>query len=272
LETSLDLFLDDVVWSDGSDFRRFLLDDAFYANGRLAKFYGIDLPEDAKFQKVSFEPERRSGVLTHPYLLTGLAYFDSTSPIHRGVFVMRSLLGRTLMPPPEAITPLTPDLHPDLTTRERVALQTSDANCKSCHEAVNPLGFSLEHFDAVGRFREEEKGKPIDATGGFVKQTGETLELHSARELATALAADREVHAAFVEQLFRHTTKQPIQAFGPDRLAKLTDAFEQNNFNIRRLLAEMVTSAADPAENPKQPAQQAAAQPAAPEPTVAQRP
>jgi hypothetical protein len=135
---------------------------------------------------------------------------------------------------------------------------------------VNPLGFSLEHFDAVGRFREEEKGKPIDATGGFVKQTGETLELHSARELATALAADREVHAAFVEQLFRHVTKQPIQAFGPDRLAKLTDAFEQNNYNTRRLLAEIVTSAADPAENPKQPAQQDAAQHAAPEPTVAQ--
>lgn len=259
LETSLDLFLDDVVWSEGSDFRRLLLDDSFYVNGRLAKFYGIDLPEDASFQKVSFEPERRAGVLTHPYLLTGLAYFDTTSPIHRGVFVMRSLLGRMLMPPPEAITPLAPDLLPDLTTRERVILQTSDANCKSCHIAVNPLGFAFEHFDAVGRFREEEKGKAIDPTGGFIKQSGETLELRGARELATALAADREVHEAFVEQLFRHVTKQPIQAYGPDRLSTLTDAFTQNGYNIQRLLAEIVTSVALPAENPA-PAEPAVAQ------------
>ncbi len=272
METSLDLFLDDVAWSEGADFRRLLLDDSFYVNGRLAKFYGIDLPEDASFQKVSFEPERRAGVLTHPYLLTGLAYFDSTSPIHRGVFVMRSLLGRMLMPPPEAVTPLAPDLHPDLTTRERVILQTSEANCKSCHIAVNPLGFALEHFDAVGRFREEEKGKPIDPTGGFISQSGETLELRGARELATALSADREVHEAFVEQLFRHVTKQPVQAYGSDRLAKLTDAFAQNGYNIRRLLAEIVTSAALPAENPASTAQPVAEHSPPAEPVVAQIP
>ena len=271
LETSLDLFLEDVTWSDGADFKRFLLDDSFYANGRLAKFYGLELPEDAKFQKVSFEPDRRAGVLTHPYLLTGLAYFDTSSPIHRGVFVMRSLLGRTLMPPPEAITPLAPDLHPDLTTRDRVTLQTSETACKSCHIMVNPLGFTLEHFDAVGRFRTEEKGKPIDPTGGFIKQSGETVELHGARDLATALAADREVHESFVEQLFRHVTKQPIQAYGADRLAKLTDAFEQNNHNIRRLLAEIVTSAALPAETVP-PAQPVAEQAAPAETTVAQTP
>jgi hypothetical protein len=272
LQTSLDLFLDDVAWGEGSDFRRLLLDDSFFVNGRLAKFYGIELPEDAPFQKVSFEPERRAGVLTHPYLLTGLAYFGSSSPIHRGVFVTRSLLGRTLMPPPEAITPLAPDLHPDLTTRERVLLQTGQANCKSCHGVVNPLGFTFEHFDAVGRFRDQEKGKPIDATGGFVTQKGEQLSFDGARTLAAALATDREVHESFVEQLFRHVTKQPVQAFGPNRLSELSDAFEQNGYNIRRLLAEIVTAAASPAEPSKKAEQPVAGSPRNREPAVARLP
>ncbi|MDQ3332379.1 MAG: DUF1592 domain-containing protein, partial [Planctomycetota bacterium] len=272
LQTSLDLFLEDVAWGDSPDFRRLLLDDAFFVNGRLAQFYGVDLPADAPFQKVSFEPDRRAGVLTHPYLMTGLAYFGTTSPIHRGVFVTRSLLGRTLMPPPEAVTPLAPDVHPDLTTRERVLLQTSETNCKTCHDVVNPLGFSFEHFDAVGRFRDEEKGKPVDAAGGFIRQSGEEVTFSGARQLATALAADREVHEAFVEQLFRHVTKQPVRAFGSDRLSQLTDSFERNGFNIRRLLAEIVTSAAFGAEASNTPEQPVATAVEKREPVVARTP
>ncbi|HEX6986325.1 MAG TPA: DUF1588 domain-containing protein, partial [Planctomycetaceae bacterium] len=244
----LDLFLEEVVSGELSDFRRLLLDDSFFANGRLAKFYGLDLPEDAPFQKVSFEPGHRAGVLSHPYMMTGLAYYGTTSPIHRGVFITRSVLGRTLMPPPEAVSPLAPDLHPDLTTRERVIHQTSPANCMTCHGVVNPLGFSLEHFDAVGRFRAEEKGRPIDATGSFITQTGETVTFSNARQLAAILAENGEVHEAFVEQLFRHVAKQPVRAFGPDRLSELTRSFTENGFNIRRLLAEIVTSAALPAD------------------------
>jgi cytochrome c553 len=269
LRTSLDLFLEDVVFSEGSDFRRLLLDDSFYVNGRLAKLYGIDLPADAPFQKISFEPEHRAGVLSHPFLLTGYAYHGTSSPIHRGVFIARSVLGRTLMPPPEAVTPLAPDLHPDLTTRQRVELQTSPANCMTCHGMVNPLGFSLEQFDAIGRFRTEEKGRPIDPTGAFIKQTGETVTFTGARQLATALAGDPEVHEAFVEQLFRHVAKQPIRAYGPTRLSELTRSFADNNFSIRRLLAESVTLAATATDDSNTPETVASADR---EPVVAARP
>ncbi|MGC1274722.1 MAG: DUF1592 domain-containing protein [Planctomycetaceae bacterium] len=248
LQTSLDLFLQDVIDSEASDFRRLLLDDSFYANGRLAKIYGIELPEDAPFQKVSFQPEHRAGVLSHPYLLAGYAYYDTSSPIHRGVFIARSVLGRTLMPPPEAITPVAPDLHPDLSTRERVDLQTSAAECRSCHDLVNPLGFSLEHFDAIGRFRAEEQGESIDASGSLITQENAAVAFSDAKQLATMLAGDAEVHEAFVEQLFRHVAKQPVRAFGPNHLSELTRSFENNEFSIRRLLAEIVTASARPAD------------------------
>src|SRR5207248_6057188 len=132
--------------------------------GRLAEFYGADLSPDAPFQKVGVQAHERAGVLTHPYLMATFAYTAETSPIHRGVFLARSVLGLSLRPPPEAFTPLAPDLHPQLSTRERILLQTSPQACQSCHGMINPLGFTLENFDALGRYRAQEKGRPINAT------------------------------------------------------------------------------------------------------------
>ncbi len=129
LRTSLELFLDDVLWSDSSDFRQLLLSDDVYLNGRLANFYGVKLAGDAPFQKAKLNPEKRAGVLTHPYLMSTFAYTGSTSPIHRGVFVARGVLGLSMRPPPEAFAPLAEDLHPKLTTRERVVLQTNHTAC-----------------------------------------------------------------------------------------------------------------------------------------------
>ncbi len=78
-------------------------------------------------RKVAAKAGERAGVLTHPYLMATFAYTATSSPIHRGVFLSRSVLGRTLQPPPEAFTPLPPDLHPRLTTRERVELANAAA-------------------------------------------------------------------------------------------------------------------------------------------------
>lgn len=244
LRTSLDLFLEDLVWSDASDFRQLLVTDALYLNGRLAQFYGVDLPTDAPFQRVTPEPRERAGVLTHPYLMTSFAYTATSSPIHRGVFIARNVLGLALRPPPEAFPPLSPDLHPQLSTRERVALQTSPESCQSCHATINPLGFTLEPFDAVGRFRREENGRSIDATGGYQSRTGELVKFAGARDLAAFLADSPETHNAFIEQLFHHLVKQPVRAFGPDELESLRASFAGGNFNIRKLVVKIVADTA----------------------------
>jgi hypothetical protein len=135
-------------------------------------------------------------------------------------------------------------LHPDLTTRERVALQTNSKNCQSCHAMINPLGFTLENFDAVGRFRSDEKGKPIDARGAYLTRTGEEIKFSGVRDLAKFLAASEETHTAFVEQLFHNLVKQPVRAFGPQQSAELRKSFAKNNFSIRRLIAEIAVTAA----------------------------
>ena len=246
LRESLDLFLDDLAWGPNPDFRRLLDADQVHLNGRLAQFYGVDLPADAPFQKVSWQPADRAGVLTHPYLLAHFAYTSTSSPIHRGVFLMRSVLGRALRPPPEAVAPLAPDLHAGLNTRERVDLQTSPKACVNCHSAINPLGFGLEHFDAVGRFRDTEKDRPVDASGSYEAPDGEARPYRGARELGALLANSPEAHSAFVNQMFQHAIKQPIRAFGPTARADLAARFASQDCDIRKLLVDIVALAAFP--------------------------
>jgi len=248
LRTSLELFLEEVVGSERFDFRQVLLTDSMYLNGRLAQFYGADLPADAPFQKAPLDRGLRAGVLSHPYLMASFAYTADSSPIHRGVFLARSVLGRSLRPPPEAVAPLAPDLHPDLTTRQRVALQTEPESCQSCHAMINPLGFALEHFDAAGRYRREEQGRPIDASGAYQTLAGPKVTYDGARQLAEFLAASEETHVAFVEQLFHHLVKQPVRAFGPQTLPDLCAKFAAHDCEIRALIVEIMAASALPQE------------------------
>jgi cytochrome c553 len=244
LRSSLEYFLDDVIGSEAADFRELLHANYLYLNGRLARFYGAELPPDAPFQKVDRKPNERAGVLTHPYLLASFAYTASSSPIHRGVFVSRSVLGRVLRPPPEAVAPLAADLHPDLSTRQRVTLQTKPESCQSCHAMINPLGFTLEHYDAIGRYRDREKGRPIDATGSYETRAGNRVEFDGVAALAAFLAASEETHTAFVQQLFHYLVKQPIRAFGRQELPHLRRSFAANEYNIRKLMVEIMVSSA----------------------------
>lgn len=244
LRTGLDLFLDEILGGDGSDFRQLLVSEDVYMNGPLAKFYNVDLPADAPFQKVQPKAGGRAGVLTQPYVLAAFAYTNSSSPIHRGVLLARSVLGLGLRPPPEAFTPLSPDLHPQLTTRERVTLQTKPQACQSCHGTINLLGFALENFDAVGRFRDQEKGKPIDNTGRYQTRAGKEVKFAGVRELATFLADSDEVHEAFVQQLFHYLVKQPAVAYGPRTVPELRQAFAEQKFNVRKLVVTIAVEAA----------------------------
>lgn len=239
LRTSLDLFVDEVIWKRSGDFRELLSSDQLYLNGRLAAVYGADLAADAAFQPVSLSAQSRAGILSHPLLLACLAYERNSSPIHRGVWVSRGLLGRRLKAPPVAVAPLAPDLNPELTTRERVAIQTSPQACQTCHAMVNPLGFTLENFDAIGRFRTEEQGKPIDASGSYISRSGDEAKFATPKEFANYLIASPECHEAFVEQLFHHLAKQPVRAFGNEFLTQRTEAFRGGEFNIRKLLVDL---------------------------------
>lgn len=243
LRTSLDLFIDSVVWSEKSDYRRLLLAEHVFVNPRIAKFYGIKRdakPAGDEFQQVSFEPGKRAGVLTHPYLLSMFAYHNLSSPIHRGVFLTRKVLGRSLKPPPQATEFKDGSFDPHMTTREKVTLITKSTACMTCHSVINPLGFSLEHFDAVGRFRAKEKKRPIDVTSDYETVAGRKVKLDGARSLAEVVVSSRQAHGAFVDHLFHQTIKQPINAYGPRTRDELIRRFQADGFHIRKLLVEIM--------------------------------
>ena len=256
LRTSLYKFLDRVTWEEpSSDFRQLLVSEFWYANKRLADWYGGKAANNLEFVwQERPNHEAAAGVLTHPFLLSGLGYHKSSSPIHRGVFIARGILGRRLKVPPIAVAPLSADLKPELTTRERVELQTKPTACRTCHDLINPLGFPLESFDGVGRYRVKEKGKKVDASGWVLEADAEKVKFYGPRDLAVYMAGSPETHRAFVQQVFHELVKQPILAFGLKQPERLTEQFVSNQFNIRKLLHEVAVTS-DLPQNQHEPRQ-----------------
>ncbi len=254
LRTSLDLFIDEVVWSDASDYRQLLLADYLYLNDRMAHFYGgekfdrekIDGEKSAgenvgveEFERTSFPAGQRAGIVTHPFLMANFAYHDLSSPVHRGVWVTRRLLERSMMPPPQATEFKAGDFDPSLTTRQKTALLTKSDACQSCHRIINPLGFSMENFDAVGRYRSHEGENLIDSKTNYTDRHGKSVEISGALGMAQFLSESHEAHGAFVDQLFHHLVKQPINAFGPSTRNDLIQKFAETNYNIQQLMVEV---------------------------------
>lgn len=244
LRTSLNLFLDDVVWTESSDYRRLVLEDDFFVNGRLAKFYGVSTDATEDFVRVQLDSKQRSGVITHPYLLAAFSYNKSSSPIHRGVFLTRNIVGRALRPPPMAIAFKDGEFKPGMTMREKITELTRPQACQSCHSVINPLGFSLENFDAVGRFRDKDGNRPINAAADYTTDDGGIVRLKGARDIAEFAVKSEHAHQAFIEQLFNQVVKQPMPAYGPDVLNQLRLSFVQSGYNIQKLLVDIATVSA----------------------------
>ena len=244
LRTSLDLFTENIVWSEQSDYRQLLLGDTILMNQRLAKFYGQQVAPGDGFQPVKMDADQRAGVLTHPYLLATFSYTKSTSPIHRGVFVTRNILGRMLKPPPMAIAFMDDKFDPSFTMREKVTELTSKPACMSCHVTINPLGFSFERFDAVGRVRATDNRKPVDPVSEYVAADGSVLRLTGARDVGVHAAESQAGQAGFVRNLFHSLVKQPPAAYAPELVGRLTDKFRADNFHVRNLAVEVAVVAA----------------------------
>lgn len=255
LKYSLELLLEKVVWSPTSDYRQLLVSQEYWLNAPLGELYGLtqqaqqtDAPFDASARHVYspfvIQNRQMAGVLTHPYLLSALAYHNNTSPIHRGVFVARNVLGRALRAPPVATAFENDEFPPDLTMRQKVSHLTQDASCLSCHTIINPLGFALENFDAVGRWRDRENDSPIDAASDYETEDGEVVQLSSPRDIAELAIRSKAAHRAFVLQMFQHFTKQSPAAYGPEVLAELVERFEEDQFHIQNLMIRIAVLSA----------------------------
>jgi hypothetical protein len=162
------LFLESQIREDRSA-TELLTADYTYVNERLARFYGITGVLGPRFRRVSLKDSNRAGILGHGSILAVTSYSTRTSPVVRGKWLLTNILGSPPAPPPPNVPALTesgPDGAPT-SVRERLEQHRKNPVCASCHTRMDPLGFALENFNAIGRWRTTENGQLIDATGAF---------------------------------------------------------------------------------------------------------
>jgi len=196
LET--ELFVESILREDRS-VMDLLKADYTFLNERLAKHYGIPHIYGSRFRRVTLsEDSRRGGLLRHGSILTVTSYATRTSPVIRGKWILENIIGTPPPPPPDDVPALSDNtVSASLPVRQRLAQHRADPACASCHNLMDPVGFSLENFDAVGRWRELEEGRRVDATGGlpdgreFIGVTGLEEGLAERPELFVGTMAEK---------------------------------------------------------------------------------
>jgi hypothetical protein len=242
-----ELFVESIVHEDRSILE--LLNGKYtFLNERLAKLYGIPKIEGDQFRLVSLDGYPRAGVLTQPSILTLTSQPTRTSPVKRGKWILETLLGSAPPPPPANVPELsaTQTTNPKASLREQLALHRQSAKCASCHKVMDPLGFGLENFDGIGRWRDQEKKRTVDASGtlpggesfrgpielvGVLAKRQDAFRRHLARTLLTyALGRGLEYYDACAVDRIVEATHQ-----GGDRFSALvTEIVHSEPFLKRR--------------------------------------
>lgn len=165
MQRETELFFEEIVRDDRSILE--LIDARHtYLNERLAKFYGIEGVEGDYFRRVNLPDERRGGVLTMASVLAVTSYPTRTSPVIRGKWVLENLLGAPPPPPPPDVPELDEkSLGKTVSMREQLAAHRANPACAACHNRMDAIGFALENYDALGRYRTHDGEFPVDASG-----------------------------------------------------------------------------------------------------------
>jgi hypothetical protein len=242
LDQETQLFLRD--WAERASLPELLTSRRGYVSRDNAAVYDL-AAKGSEFEAVTLDPQRRAGVLTLPSFLGSRAHTDASSPVLRGLAIMRQLLCLQPPPVPDMVPPLPPaDQGAVKTTRERYEKHTSIAFCAACHATFDPMGFAFEHYDAVGHYREQENGASIDASGAIAGTASSDGPVTDAIDLAEHLATSPEVQACFVRQTYRFTFGRLESAGDACALEGFEQSFRERSLNVRELMLKLATSAA----------------------------
>lgn len=241
-ETETRQFID-AAWQSGPTLSVFLSAPYTYVDADLADFYGFEAPAGRGFERVTPRAGRASGLLSQGAFLATNAKANQTSPVLRGKFVRERLLCAPMAPPPPDVVVRPPVVDPRLSTRERFAAHTAEPRCAACHAFMDPIGFSFEHYDASGRYRDSDAGKPVDASGDL-RGTDVDRQLDGLSSLAKALLESEQVRSCVATQWFRYAFGRQETASSADScaVAALSASLAQNDGDLRAAMRATVDS------------------------------
>jgi hypothetical protein len=212
-----------------------------FVDQTLASIYGLSGNFGSTPQKVELDAAQRAGIFTSAGFLSGRSDAIDSSPIYRGAYLQKQVLCKTFGSPPPNVGTVPPAGATHQTTRQRVETKTQGSACQTCHGVINPTGFAFEHFDAIGRAREQDQGQPIDAKGTLTLD-GKSVSFDGAAELAAELAHSDTAARCYETQWFRYTMARGEADDDVCLLAQLDSASAQNGRQLNELIVALAMS------------------------------
>lgn len=225
-------FFEDLLTKQGGKLQALFQSQTVFYNRDLGDYYGVT-GTDA-FQSLERADGTAAGILTLPVVMAVQAKPDESSPIYRGRFVREALLCQQLPAPPANIPPA-PTVTPGVSTRERAAQHEADPTCAGCHLLLDQVGFGFENYDALGRYRTEDGGKPIDASGQLVGTRDANGPFNGVQELAEKLAGSAEVKECVTRQWFRFAMARFEQPVDGCSMKSVLDDFDAAGQDLNAL-------------------------------------
>ena len=235
-----ELLLEDVMRQDRSVLD-LLRSQHTFVNERLAKHYGIPHIYGTRFRRVDLAPDSvRGGLLRHGSILTVTSYATRTSPVIRGKWILENVLGMPPPPPPADVPELKDTtISGKLSVRERLAEHRANPACASCHNPMDPLGFALENYDAVGRWRTVDGGEVIDPSGELADGT----RIAGVSDLEQALLDRPELFAsALAEKLLTFALGRGVEHYDEAAIRRVVSDAREHNFRFSSLILGIASS------------------------------
>ena len=214
--------------------------DFAFVNRPLASLYDLPRPDHSGFQRVSLPDRRRGGLLGQGSVLTVTANGIDTSPVVRGVWLLDNLLGTPPSPPPPDVEPLDPDIRGATSIRDQLEKHRNVAACNECHRKIDPLGFALENFDPIGRWRTNYSARvKIDASG----QLNESQRFDGVTEFKKLLLSQQDQFAkAFVEKLLAYAIGRHIDSSDRPHVDQILESTRNDVYPMKDLIESVVLS------------------------------
>lgn len=244
LEEEVERFVAHVIADEGATIDALLTSNKTYVNRPLASLYGLDPSLSSgptNWVLVTLDPSQRSGLLTKAALLAAKAHASTTAPVFRGKFVRTQLLCDEIPAPPPDAMAMAPEYPPNATQREKSDILVATQPCGGCHGLMNPIGLGFEHYDAIGRWRDNDtNGAPVDVSGEILNGTPSAFD--GAVDLSQKLASSDEARDCMVRHVFRYGVGIKESTADACTIQRLDTELAAKNYSLTELIVSIAAS------------------------------